>query len=485
MEKFMGSSRTQKVWPDENERLLAATTVVPHALERNEEKRKRRLHVIELAENVDGKWVHILPYGEHYHPVWGDIDITEERVDRFVKNFHDGVRGIQLDIDYAHKLDQAKGDKAAGWIKDLQKRDDGLWALVEWTTEASTELADGQWKYMSAEYVDTYCTQKKEPECWDDVMLGAALTNRPYMKELTPINFSEFFEVPDGKIPQDDARYRPAEDSAYRCLNCLYYRDGSCLVVDGEISEDYTSNYFRPIYNENLEAMIYSRQEDGTIQFAVKEKELTTPPKEVKMNEFLKKLAAAMGIEVTDDSKEEEVTEKALAEVKRLSEAAAAPKTNTEDDKAKQFAEMFPEEAKQLAESAIKLKEAETDRVIGRWEENKETHLGVPPVILSEQVRPLRVTLSEADAAKFDEVMDKILEKGLVQYGEKGVRRTPDQAENDQAAFISEVKKYQEENKTADGKTISFSDAVTQVARTQPDLALAYKRDVKPENASE
>src|SRR5580765_5341440 len=420
---FMQSDYNKKRWPDEDERRQAAYAICNASVSNNEERRKRRMYMVSLAENMEDTWVHILPYGEFYHPIFGDINVTEERVDHFIANFKEGVRGIQLDIDYAHKGDVAKGDKAAGWIQELEKRADGLWGSVEWTSEALQEIQDGAWKYMSAEYVDSYCSAKKtegeDPKCWDDVLLGAALTNRPYMKELTPINFSEFFDVPEGKVSQEDANYRAASDSMYRCANCEFFRpdSSSCLVVDGDIDGDWTSDYFRPIYNEMVDSMMYSFTEDGrvTLQLTMKDE----PQKEVKqLNEFLQKLLQALGVtEEVKEGEEEKAEETVLSEIRTLSEKLKeVPKPDPETEKAKKFAELFPEEAAQLAEQSVKLREAHVDKKFGEWTR-------VPPV-LHETLKPYMVGLSASTLSEFETIMDTINEKGLVDLGEKGSSRS-------------------------------------------------------------
>jgi hypothetical protein len=105
---------------------------------------------------------------------------------------------------------------------------------------------------MSIDYDDEWCDGKGN--CFDDVLFGAALTNRPFMKDLNPINLMELegFEVPDGKFPKEDSGYKQAWDSAYRCANCAFYREGTCLIVDGEIDEDHTSNFFQAIRNDSM-----------------------------------------------------------------------------------------------------------------------------------------------------------------------------------------------------------------------------------------
>lgn len=251
---FMSKSENKTKWPDEKKRRSAAYAICNSAVMTD----GHLGFVIDLADiglAEDKKtWVHLVRYGSFDHPVFGQINMTKDKIGNFVKNFRKNIRGIMLDIDYAHKHDQAKGTKAAGWIISLDQRADGLWGQVSWTGEALKEVEDGAWKYMSIEYDDDWCDA--QGTCYEDVLFGAALTNRPFMKGLSPINFAELddgaFDQPDGKYSQEDAKYRQARDSMYRCANCAFFQPGSgtCLTVDGDISPDYTSDFFKPMYVE-------------------------------------------------------------------------------------------------------------------------------------------------------------------------------------------------------------------------------------------
>jgi hypothetical protein len=260
-----------------------------------------------------------------------------------------------------------------------------------------------------------------------------------------------------------------AEDSMYRCANCEFFRpdDSSCLVVDGEINADFTSNYFRPIYNDTLQSMMYTFDDSGSVKLSVMEK--TTPKEEVNMNEFLQKLFSALGIIEVEEGKEEEATETALAEIKRLTEEAAkpAPIADPDADKKKKFAEEFPEEAKLLAEQAVKLQEAHITRKFSEW--NK-----VPPA-LHESMHDHMLKLDDDSLSSFEEIVAQIQEKGLVDLTERGSSKEGDVSEDTSQKFLAEVRKFQEEQKKPDGTTYTFAEAVSQVSRNDPELARAYK----------
>jgi len=142
---------------------------------------------ITLDENngTSTSWIHALPLGDYMHPVFGKISVTIDKVKQFADNIKNKVRGIDPSINYNHNNE----DVASGWIKDGEARDTGLWLFVEWTKTAVQKIKDKEYRYFSAEYNDKWKdTTGKEH---NNVLFGGALTNRPYMKNLLPINLSE------------------------------------------------------------------------------------------------------------------------------------------------------------------------------------------------------------------------------------------------------------------------------------------------------
>ena len=58
----------------------------------------------------------------------------------------DYALGGDLPIDYDHQIDHAKANgqpaPAAGWMREISARADGIWARVEWTDRARQMLAE-------------------------------------------------------------------------------------------------------------------------------------------------------------------------------------------------------------------------------------------------------------------------------------------------------------------------------------------------------
>jgi hypothetical protein len=144
------------------------------------------LDTVSLDDNNES-WIHILPVGKYQHPKYGEIDITPERVRRFATNVNRKIRGQDLDIDYDHKK---RTDEAAGWIKSADVRSNGLWALVEFTKAAAQKIRDKAYRYFSPEFADKW--QDNQGQAHQDVLFGGGLTNRPFLKDILPLNLSEY-----------------------------------------------------------------------------------------------------------------------------------------------------------------------------------------------------------------------------------------------------------------------------------------------------
>lgn len=132
-------------------------------------------------------WIQAFPVGSYKHPLYGKIEMTPRRVQQMAANVQNNVRGTELDIDYDHK---EHSGKAAGWIKDAHARTDGLWVEVEFTDDAFSAIKKKEYRYFSPEYADKW-THPSTGAVHQDVLFGGGLTNRPFLKDILPINMSE------------------------------------------------------------------------------------------------------------------------------------------------------------------------------------------------------------------------------------------------------------------------------------------------------
>lgn len=143
------------------------------------------------------EWVQLLPLGtitpRDGRAAW-HLDAPAEVIATSLA----ASRGLDLPIDYDHQIDLAAVPgvggtaRAAGWIKQLEARADGIWGRVEWTPAAAQAIAAKEYRFISPVFDFTK----------DDRRIirlrHAALTNNPAM---TMTALSHQLQKEDGVDP--------------------------------------------------------------------------------------------------------------------------------------------------------------------------------------------------------------------------------------------------------------------------------------------
>jgi phage I-like protein len=126
------------------------------------------------------EWIRVLPRGtvelsDHREPFLVDDASLLAMAAEFRS------RGVDLVIDYEHQSLQGERAPAAGWIKEVEARGDGLWARVEWTQPARDHLEKREYRYFSP-------VLRLDPETRKPVaLMHMGLTNVPAIKRLAPL----------------------------------------------------------------------------------------------------------------------------------------------------------------------------------------------------------------------------------------------------------------------------------------------------------
>lgn len=139
-------------------------------------------------DDAHKSWIQAFPLGKWQHPTYGEIEMTLDKAVSMAANVNAGVRGQDLDIDYDHKEHRAD---AAGWVEKAEARTDGLWLLIDWTREAAEKIKSKAYRYFSPEFSDKW-EHSASGKVFKNVLFGGALTNRPHLKGILPINLSEY-----------------------------------------------------------------------------------------------------------------------------------------------------------------------------------------------------------------------------------------------------------------------------------------------------
>jgi phage I-like protein len=139
------------------------------------------------------EWVHLIPAGTFS----GRDGRGPYTLDAQAVLAAYAANGADLPIDYDHQsltADEKAGPvPAAGWIKELQAREDGIWARVEWTPRAAELLAHKEYRYLSP--VFRYRTGDGRVVA----LSGAGLTHNPnlYLRAAASRKESHAMTIPE------------------------------------------------------------------------------------------------------------------------------------------------------------------------------------------------------------------------------------------------------------------------------------------------
>lgn len=430
----------------------------------------------DLSEVTDRKhWIQIFPFGHWPHPVYTDTTVNKDSAEQFVKNFHDNVRRQKIKTDYDHGEDKAKGNKASGEYLDMEVREDGVYALVEFTETAFSEIKNGEWSYFSPLFVDVW-DDVETNETFENVVIGGGLTNRPWMKDMVPINFSEaVLEEQTTKFRFKDSRWIASDNNGESWRNAT-----TDEVADLEHSEPGTGSPPEPRPQEDD----ISGDKDGQ---GIRRD--TPPPQDKKEGsqlnaETLKLLGLAE--DAKDDEIEAAITS-AFAELPQLKEF------HEKNKKEKAFAELFPEEHKRMTELAEAEVERESKAFSERYERivkvegegdskvTTKTNKGPSALVLAE-ISKAHKAFSEGTGSTADlqNLLDVVMtDKAFVDYGEIGSSRinaaegeVPTEVHSMRKAFAEKVLLIQTEEGGPD--KCSWGDALSKAVTNFPELAKAY-----------
>ena len=96
------------------------------------------------------EWVQLIPLGKV--KARDGRNFVNDHPEQLIADFE--MRELDLPIDYEHQNDKAVAKlngpvPAAGWIKELQLRSDGIWGRVDWTERARDLIRNREYRYLS------------------------------------------------------------------------------------------------------------------------------------------------------------------------------------------------------------------------------------------------------------------------------------------------------------------------------------------------
>lgn len=157
------------------------------------------------------EYIRIVPLGDFpYHHVFGH-KLTAEHLSEMVANFN--RYSTDVFIDYDHESVFWGSTRAAGWITELELREDGLYCKYpEFTPAAREAIANREFRYFSPVYFLE--TNGKDGERHGARLDSVALTNRPYFDEgeIDPVGNASSVAKPSPDSP--DSLSSPSSDSS-------------------------------------------------------------------------------------------------------------------------------------------------------------------------------------------------------------------------------------------------------------------------------
>ncbi len=180
---------------------------------------------LEAGASAGGAWVHLLPSGSFTSPRDGRTWMAGDRtaLERVVANSLAIAGATELVVDYDHQSVFGAKDgvggraPAAGWVKQLEVRDDGIWGRVEWTEAASAAIRAQEYRYLSPVFLHDKAGKVL-------AIRMAALTNTPAL-DLTAVAASALLQTRDHSMDKFAAALGlPAgsgEDAVLAALNAL------------------------------------------------------------------------------------------------------------------------------------------------------------------------------------------------------------------------------------------------------------------------
>lgn len=141
--------------------------------------------------------IQLFKFGVFEHWSGDTFEVNEEFMDQMIANFKKCQESSKdpdvIAIDYNHgSLSYGPEEAAAsGWIMDLIKEEDGLYAQVKWTNRARKYIEEEEYKYISPEF--TVNPRDEYGEKIEGAFLyAAALTNRPFLKGMDSVKIAAF-----------------------------------------------------------------------------------------------------------------------------------------------------------------------------------------------------------------------------------------------------------------------------------------------------
>ncbi len=385
------------------------------------------------AEAVALREIHIVPTGEWEHWSGEKFSITQDTIRELVANFKAGVR---KDIPITAGHDFISETPAVGWFTELIDRGaNGLYGLVKWNEEGLRLLSGKMFKYFSAELAFNYRDLETEKK-YEAVLVGGALTNKPFFKQLDM-----------------DPSFGFSEEAK------------NAVVLSFSVPE--IMNQFNDSDPMNIKDILAKKPEDLTVEeksFLVEHKdELTDEQK----GEFASVIDEPAADAPADEPADEPVVDKPADEPADIAASDKSTVTISASD-----LKTLKDTAEKGAKALEKIEASERTALVGKLVFSDSNKAGRFLPKQQKSVEAFVASLNDAQRTAFSALIQAMPESKL--FSEIG------DAGKTEVGVFAEVETAVKAARAADAK-LSYADASKKVFKENPELAKRYNAAVSGE----
>jgi hypothetical protein len=143
------------------------------------------------------RWIQIAPFGEFPHPA-GVVQVIDAAAVKAMADSFDPDRKALIDFDHYSDLSNAQKEavddagvalpsEAAGWIEDVEAREDGLYGLANFNRAGERAIGDEKYRFVSPVWLRRDCEAAGEGRLRPMKLSKVGLTNEPNIRVIAPI----------------------------------------------------------------------------------------------------------------------------------------------------------------------------------------------------------------------------------------------------------------------------------------------------------
>lgn len=154
----------------------------------------------ELEAEKREAWIQVAKTGEWFRD-GRKVSLTTADLESMVSKFK--ARENELVLDYEHATENPLASKApaAGWVKELEVRENGtqLWARVKFTRTAAEHVREDEYRYTSPAFVKS-AENRDTGERGGCELCSVGLVNEPFLDGMAPVALARRENMAEGEM---------------------------------------------------------------------------------------------------------------------------------------------------------------------------------------------------------------------------------------------------------------------------------------------